>query len=143
MDLNIPDALSILGVSVDLFDTYEQVMNLIHGRITSQLPTFCVAINPEKIYRAGLDMQLKAALDGAHIRICDGIGVSLASLLLHRRPLKRCTGIDLFLSLVQFAAAFLNRDTDRLKSLAISTAISTIRQQWSTILIRAVPICFS
>jgi N-acetylglucosaminyldiphosphoundecaprenol N-acetyl-beta-D-mannosaminyltransferase len=104
MDLNIPDALSILGVSVDLFDTYEQVMNLIHGRITSQLPTFCVAINPEKIYRAGLDMQLKAALDGSHIRICDGIGVSLASLLLHRRPLKRCTGIDLFLSLVQFAA---------------------------------------
>jgi N-acetylglucosaminyldiphosphoundecaprenol N-acetyl-beta-D-mannosaminyltransferase len=99
-----PDSVSILGTRVNIFGSYDHAIQLIRQRISSRQPTFCVAINPEKVYRATRDPGLSRALDLAHVRICDGIGISLASMLLYRRRLPRCTGIDLFLRLIRLSA---------------------------------------
>jgi N-acetylglucosaminyldiphosphoundecaprenol N-acetyl-beta-D-mannosaminyltransferase len=100
----LPDSLSILGTRVTVFDSSDDVIQLISRRIKERQATFCVAINPEKVYRAEQDRRLSRVLDSAHIRICDGVGVSLASWLLYRKRLARCTGIDLFLKLVRLSA---------------------------------------
>jgi len=100
----IPDSIAILGTPVNVFGSYDHAIQLIRQRISSRRPTFCVAINPEKVYRATRDPGLSSVLDAAHIRICDGIGISLASMLLYRRRLPRCTGIDLFLRLIHLSA---------------------------------------
>jgi len=104
MTEHAPDFLSILGVPVSVFDSYGHALQLIRHRILSRQRTFCVAINPEKVYRARQDRQLRSILDSAHIRLCDGVGISLAALLLYGRPLLRCTGIDLFLRLIHLSA---------------------------------------
>jgi N-acetylglucosaminyldiphosphoundecaprenol N-acetyl-beta-D-mannosaminyltransferase len=97
-------SLCILDTEINVFGSCEEAVHLIERRISLRQPTLCVAINPEKIYRARRDPRLGRVLDSAHIRICDGAGVSLAAMVLHRRRLPRCTGIDLFLSLVRYAA---------------------------------------
>jgi N-acetylglucosaminyldiphosphoundecaprenol N-acetyl-beta-D-mannosaminyltransferase len=99
-----PDSVSILGTRVNIFGSYDHATQLIRQRISLHQPTFCVAINPEKVYRAKRDPELRWALDSAHVRICDGVGISLASMLLYRRRLPRCTGIDLFLRLIRLSA---------------------------------------
>lgn len=99
-----PDSLSILGTHVCIFDSYGDAVELIRQRIRSHSSTFCVAINPEKVYRAKGNPRLRQALDSAHIGICDGVGISLAAMLLYRRRLPRCTGIDLFLRLIRLAS---------------------------------------
>jgi N-acetylglucosaminyldiphosphoundecaprenol N-acetyl-beta-D-mannosaminyltransferase len=97
-------SLCILETEISVFGSCEEAVHLIERRISLRQPTLCVAINPEKIYRARRDPQLGRVLDSAHIRICDGAGVSLAAMLLYGRRLPRCTGIDLFLSLVRRSA---------------------------------------
>ena len=100
----VPDSISILGTRVSVLQSYDDAVRLIRERILSRLPTFCVAINPEKVYRARKDPGLSRVLESADIGICDGVGVSLASMLLYRRRLARCTGVDLFLRLVHLSA---------------------------------------
>jgi N-acetylglucosaminyldiphosphoundecaprenol N-acetyl-beta-D-mannosaminyltransferase len=100
----MPDSLSILGTRVSIFDSYGDAVELIRQRIRSHSSTFCVAINPEKVYRAKRNPRLRQALDSAHIGICDGVGISLAAMLLYCRRLPRCTGIDLFLRLIRLAS---------------------------------------
>jgi len=97
-------SLSILGTPVSVFDSYDDVLRLIRRRISAHQPTFCVAINPEKVYRAKHDPRLSQVLESTHVRICDGMGVSLAAMLIYRKRIPRCTGIDLFLALAQCAA---------------------------------------
>ncbi len=99
------DTVSVLGIQVDAFKSYDQAIQFSRGKIETRTKTFCVAMNPEKMYRATRDGKLKAVLDQANLRICDGIGVALASWLLHGRMLFRCTGVDLFLRLIEAAAA--------------------------------------
>src|ERR1043166_8481741 len=99
-----PDSISILGTQVSVFGSFRDALQLIRRRISSRLPTFCVAINPEKIYRARSDSGLSRILQSATIRMCDGVGVSLASRLLYRRRLLRCTGVDLFQRLIGLSA---------------------------------------
>jgi N-acetylglucosaminyldiphosphoundecaprenol N-acetyl-beta-D-mannosaminyltransferase len=100
----IPDSISILGTRVSIFDSYDDAVQLMRQRISTRQPTFCVAINPEKVYRARRDPALRRVLDSAHVQICDGVGISLAAMLLYRRRLPRCTGIDLFLRLIRLSA---------------------------------------
>ena len=100
----VADGLSILETRVSVFESYDDAVQLIRERILSRQPTFCVAINPEKVYRAKHDQRLRQVLDSAHVRICDGAGISLAAMLLYRKRLPRCTGIDLFLRLVDLSA---------------------------------------
>jgi N-acetylglucosaminyldiphosphoundecaprenol N-acetyl-beta-D-mannosaminyltransferase len=97
-------SLSILDAPVSILGSFQDTLGLIQRRITAHQFTFCVAINPEKIYRAHQDPRLREVLEAADIRICDGVGVSLAAMLLYRRRLPRCTGVDLFMSLAGLAA---------------------------------------
>ena len=104
MTERVPDSLSILGVSVSVFDACEDALELIRRRILTQERTLCIAINPEKVYRAKQDARLRTILNSAQVRLCDGVGISLAAMLLHRRFLPRCTGIELFSRLVGLSA---------------------------------------
>jgi N-acetylglucosaminyldiphosphoundecaprenol N-acetyl-beta-D-mannosaminyltransferase len=103
MAVCIPDSRSILGTRVSIFNSYEEALELIRQRMVAHLPTFCAAVNPEKLYRAKSNRELHKVLDSADLRICDGVGISLASMLLYHRRLPRCTGIDLFLNLIRFS----------------------------------------
>lgn len=104
MNKQAPDSLSVLGIPVNVFDSCDDALQLIRHRISTRQRTFCVAINPEKAYRAKCDARLGSILASAQVRLCDGAGISLAAMLLHRRRLPRCTGIDLFLKLLGLSA---------------------------------------
>lgn len=99
-----PETADVLGVEVASFDSYEQAVRCVANRLEAHKKTFCVAINPEKIYRAQQDASLRRLLEQADLRICDGIGVALASRVLNGRRLERCCGVDLFLHLAGQAA---------------------------------------
>ncbi len=101
---SMPDPISILGVEVIPFESYSHAIQCVEERITSRQKTFCVAINPEKIYRAVHDPELLSALGHAEIGICDGVGVVLAARILYGPGLTRCTGVDLFFRIVAQAA---------------------------------------
>jgi len=100
----LPDCISVLGIQVSQFSSYDDALDLIRQRLVAGGQTFCVAVNPEKVCRARHDPNLKGVLDKAQICLCDGIGLSLASLLLNRKPIRRCTGVDLFFRLIGMAA---------------------------------------
>ena len=99
----LPQSLSILGVKLTPFDSYSQAVECILSRINSRKKTFCLAINPEKIYRAVGDSNFCAIFNKADIHICDGIGVVYATRLLLGKKIKRCTGIQLFFDLTNMA----------------------------------------
>ena len=103
MDLLV-ESFPVLGVQLNGFRSYDDATETMLQRIRARRPTFCVAINPEKVYRSARDAKLKGVLDLADVRICDGIGVALASLLLEHRRLPRCTGIELFMRLIRASA---------------------------------------
>lgn len=98
-------SLSVLGVRVDSFESYEQSVEQVARTIAVGPKAFWVAINPQKVYRAMHDRELYEAIDQADVRICDGVGVAIAASLLHGRKIKRCTGCDLFFHLIPVAAA--------------------------------------
>lgn len=100
---NLPAPLSVMGVNVTPFSDYAQVSECIEGLIESEKKAFSVAINPEKIYRANREPELKELLNRADIGICDGIGAALAVRLLKGRSISRITGISLFFELVKSA----------------------------------------
>jgi len=104
MITQIPDTLSIMGVNVTPFDSYSHAVECVSDRIEKRQKTAVIAVNPEKIYRAYYDENLKKMINDADIKICDGIGVVYAAKLLLGKNLKRCTGIQLFLNLVQKAS---------------------------------------
>jgi N-acetylglucosaminyldiphosphoundecaprenol N-acetyl-beta-D-mannosaminyltransferase len=98
------EPLSILGVGVLPFESYDEAVAYVERAIASGRKSFGVAINPEKVYQATLNSELMAALAQADMGICDGVGVALAARLLHGRWLRRCTGCDLFFRLIAKAA---------------------------------------
>ncbi len=98
---NLPEQIHILKVPVTFFDSHQHAIACIANRIEHNIKTFCVAINPEKIYCAGKDHALLDILQNAHIGICDGVGVSIAAKILHGRYIPRCTGVDIFIELVR------------------------------------------
>ena len=93
-----------MGVSVHPFESYRHAVDCIAGRIAAGIRTFCLAINPEKVYRAGRSEETAGLLGRADIRICDGVGVALAARVLCRRRIARCTGIQLFFDLIAEAS---------------------------------------
>lgn len=101
----VPERLAILGIPVDLFASPHNTVEHVAGRIRGGLKTFCVAINPEKGYRALRDPVLFETLRKADMCICDGIGIVYALMILYRRRIPRCTGVQLFFDLVAHAPA--------------------------------------
>ncbi len=91
----------ILGIPIAAFESYEHIIDYISSRKQAQRKTFCVAINPEKIYCSRKDHVLRQALLDADIGICDGVGTGLAAKILHGRYIRRCTGADLFMKLAE------------------------------------------
>ncbi len=99
-----PTPLSITGVPVVPFDTYDRVLEYIEETIESNRKSFCVAINPIKIYNAWHKRELWDLLRQTDVNICDGVGVSIASRILNGRGVKRITGCDLFFRLLNLAS---------------------------------------
>ncbi|NVL90273.1 MAG: WecB/TagA/CpsF family glycosyltransferase [Desulfobacterales bacterium] len=87
----IPHPLSVMGTNVTPFESFEDTVRCISARIANKQKTFCVAINPEKVYHAMHDPSLASALAKCNIGLCDGVGVVLAAKILHGRILRRCT----------------------------------------------------
>ena len=98
------ESVSVLGVKTTPFESVEHAARYARNRIATGRKTFCVAVNPEKVERARQDPALKRVIEEADIRLCDGIGIALASLILNKLRLARCTGVDLFFELVRTAA---------------------------------------
>ncbi len=100
----IPESVNVAGVPIVPFEDYDQALAYIQRVVESGRKTFWIAINPQKCYRAWSDPSLLDVLRRADVCICDGVGVSLASRILHGRGINRCTGCDLFFKLLPFAA---------------------------------------
>ena len=101
---HIPTPLNIMGIPVAPFESYDQALECVEGIIESDQKSFWVAINPVKSYHAWNKPELLDLLQQADAGICDGVGVSIASRILHGRSIKRCTGCDLFFKLVSLAS---------------------------------------
>ncbi len=99
-----PKPLSIMGIPVVPFESYSDAVRCVAQSIEAGRKSFWVAINPQKIHRAMHDTKLRSILRRADVGICDGVGVAIASKLLHRRFLNRCTGCDLFFALLPVVA---------------------------------------
>ncbi len=63
-----------------------------------------LALNPEKVVRARQDGELADALSRAGLLIPDGVGISLAALVLRGRRVRRIPGADLMPQLCEAAA---------------------------------------
>ena len=100
----MPSPLNIMGIPVVPFESYEQAVQCIEELIESGQKSSCFAINPIKIYKAWRESELFNLLRQSNVGICDGIGVSIASWILHGRSIKRCTGCDLFFKLLSLAS---------------------------------------
>jgi N-acetylglucosaminyldiphosphoundecaprenol N-acetyl-beta-D-mannosaminyltransferase len=97
------ESLNILGVPLTLLQSYEDAVQRVIDYVRHRQKTFCVAINPEKIFRARGDRELMALLSSADLHLCDGVGCVLAARILYGRNVVRLTGIQLFLELIAAA----------------------------------------
>ena len=102
--VHTPAPLDIVGIPVVRFESYEQALDCVEGIIESNSKSFWVAINPIKVYHAWHDSKLKSLLLKADVGICDGVGISMASKILHGQRIERCTGCDLFFRLLALAS---------------------------------------
>lgn len=100
----MPAPITVMGIPVVPFETYDQALGCIAKAIEVRRKSLCVAINPIKMYRAWHEPELLDVLRQTDISICDGVGVSLASRILHGRGIRRITGCDLFFRLLSLAS---------------------------------------
>jgi N-acetylglucosaminyldiphosphoundecaprenol N-acetyl-beta-D-mannosaminyltransferase len=100
----LPKALPLMGVKVTPFADYAHAISTVSDLLESDDKAFSAAINPEKIYRASYDNQVRDLLNRADICICDGVGAALAVRVLHGRQIGRITGVALFFELIKAAA---------------------------------------
>ena len=101
--VHTPTPLDIMGIPVVPFESYDQALESIEEIIESNSKSFWVAMNPIKVYHAWHDSELQSLLQQADVCICDGVGISIASKILHGESIKRCTGCDLFFRLLSLA----------------------------------------
>lgn len=104
MNLSLPESVPVLGVNITPFSSYSHATSCIGTFIQTRKKAFCVAINPEKIYRGLNDEELKKLLNSAEIGICDGVGAALALWILQGKTAPRITGVALFYELIREAA---------------------------------------
>ena len=100
----LPKPLDVMGIPVVPFESYDQALECAEKIIESDSKSLWVAINPIKIYHAWHKTELKELLQQADVGVCDGVGVAIASKILHGRSIARCTGCDLFFRLVELAS---------------------------------------
>ncbi len=89
-----PERIEILGVPVDCVDMAGAV-DTVERMLAEPRAHRIVAVNPEKVMKAGADPSLMAFLRGSELLIPDGIGVVLAARLLRLGRMGRVAGADL------------------------------------------------
>ncbi len=99
-----PEPINVMGVPVVPFGSYDQALGIIEKAIESGRKSFWIAVNPRKVYRAWHEQELMNIMEQADVGICDGVGVSMASKILHGRSIERVTGCDLFFKLLFLAS---------------------------------------
>lgn len=90
----------LLGVPITALESYQHAEDSIVERVRDRQKTFCVAINPEKIYRSQSDSELMNLLNSADFHICDGVGTVIAIRILNGQKIARVTGVQLFYNLM-------------------------------------------
>lgn len=93
---------NILGITVDTYsmrETVEEIQKAVEERIKIRV----VTANPEMIYAAGQDQQLRRLINSADIVTADGVGVVWASQQLGTPIQERVTGIDLIQAIFPIA----------------------------------------
>ena len=101
---NVPVPIEVAGVPVVPFQSYDQALECIERTVESHRKSFWIAINPRKCYNAWRSPELMDILRRANVGICDGVGVSVASRILHGRWIDRVTGCDLFFRTISLAS---------------------------------------
>lgn len=92
--------LDLFGVPLTNLKSYSHAVDNIVERIRQSRKTFCIAINPEKIYRSQNDAELMALINSANFHICDGVGAAVAAKILLAKKISRITGVMLFIYLM-------------------------------------------
>jgi len=92
--VGVPTPINVMGVPVVPFESYGQALECVESTVESGRKSFWVAINPQKCHRAWQEPDLMDVLKGADVGFCDGVGISVASRILHGRGIDRCTGCD-------------------------------------------------
>ena len=100
MNIRQIDILGVPAHVVDFDGAMQVACNLI---LNDSKREYFVALNSEKIMMSRRDPSVKRILEDAHLLFPDGVGVSLGSRILYRKPVPRVPGYDLFISLVAFA----------------------------------------
>ena len=90
--------IDILGYSV-LNEPAARVAAEVCDQLGSPNRLSCVFLNPHSVVLAQQDTEFRQALTTASAVFCDGVGLSLASLLLNRRSVHRVYGYEFFLAL--------------------------------------------
>lgn len=101
---HIPTPIDIMGVPVVPFESYEQALECVEEIIESDRKSLWIAVNPVKIHHAWHKPELLELLRQADVGICDGVGISIASKILHGQSIVRCTGCDMFFRLLSLAS---------------------------------------
>ncbi|MHC4116298.1 MAG: WecB/TagA/CpsF family glycosyltransferase [Planctomycetota bacterium] len=100
----IPVPVEVAGVPVVPFPSYDEALQCIERAVESRKKSFWIAVNPRKCYDAWRSPELMDILRKANAGICDGVGVSVASKILHGRWIDRVTGCDLFFRTIALAS---------------------------------------
>jgi N-acetylglucosaminyldiphosphoundecaprenol N-acetyl-beta-D-mannosaminyltransferase len=90
--------INILGYSV-LNEPAARVAREVCDQLGGSKRLTCVFLNPHSVVIAERDAAFRQALTSASAVFCDGVGLSLASLLLNRRRVHRVYGYEFFMAL--------------------------------------------
>src|SRR3989338_6607045 len=91
------------GVAVDNV-TLKDAADQLDKFIAEKSPRFIVTPNPEMIVAAQTDAELKAIINGADLRVPDGISMVVVSRILGKPLMERVSGIDLMLEMIKRGA---------------------------------------
>ena len=90
----MPSAFRLLGVRVDNVDE-DEALAIVADLADAGTPRQVVTLNPEFLVQAWEHEAFRRVLNGAHLAVADGVGVTLAARWLGHRPAGRVSGVDL------------------------------------------------
>ncbi len=94
----------LLGVRVDNVDE-DEALAIVADFADSGTPHQVVTLNPEFLVLAWEREPFRRVLNGAHLAVADGVGITLAARWLGRRPAGRVAGVDMVRRVAALAAA--------------------------------------
>ncbi len=82
-----------LGVRIDSFSKND-LARIFAEKLNGSKFCHVATVNPEFLVTAKTDSDFKQILNHTELNICDGFGIQLLSKLLHRKNIKRITGVE-------------------------------------------------